>query len=167
MTSKRTQLALACLLAAPADARDLEAAIRAVVSKDPTAALVTVDAGGQPRVRSVDVRPLDDSLVFWIATKPNTRKVKQIAEHPQVTLYFNVDGEGSYVSVMGHARLVDDAETVKRISWRKADARAAFWPEFPRDYLLIEVTPDWIEVIGEGIQADAETWRPAALELKP
>ncbi len=156
-----------CLLAAPVDARDLEAAIRAVVGKDPTAALVTVDADGQPRVRSVDVRPLDDSLVFWIATKPNTRKVQQIKEHPQVTLYFNVDGEGSYVSVMGRARLVDDPHTIERISWRATDVRAAFWPEFPRDYLLIEVTPGWIEVTGEGIQADAETWRPATLELNP
>ncbi len=167
MTSKQTLLGacLACLLAPPAAAQDLEGAIRAIVNKDPTGALVTMDAGGQPRVRSVDVRPLDDELIFWVATKPNTRKVAQIEAHPQVTLYFDVDAEGSYVSVMGHARLLDDAETVQRISWRAAEARAAFWPKFPQDYLLIEITPEWIEVIGEGVSADAETWRPAALKL--
>ncbi len=167
MTSKQTliMLSLACVLGVPASAQDLEHAIRAIVNKDPTGALVTLDADGQPRVRSVDVRPLGPELVFWVATKPNTRKVSQIEEHPQVALYFNVDAEGSYVSVMGRARLVDDMETIKRISWRAPEVRSAFWPSFPQDYLLIEITPEWIEVTGEGVPADAETWRPAALEL--
>ena len=170
MISKQTLLivSLACLLCIPADAadvQDLEAAIRAIVNKDPTGALVSLDADGQPRIRSVDVRPLDRGLVFWVATKPNTRKVTQIAEHPQVALHFNVDAEGSYVSVMGRARLVEDAETINRISWREPEVRNTFWPRFPEDYLLIEITPDWIEVTGEGVPADTETWRPAALEL--
>ncbi len=150
-----------------ADTAKLEEAIRAIVAADPTAALVTVDSDGQPRTRSVDVRPLDDSWIFWVASNPNTLNVAQIVAHPKVTLYFNVDGEGSYVSVMGTARLVDDPEVVASISWREEAARDAFWPEFPEDYLLIEITPDWIEVIGAGIDADATTWRPQALEITP
>ena len=148
--------------AAPAD---IEQAIRAIVAQDPTAALVTVDAHGQPRTRSVDVRPLDDTWTFWIATKPNTRKVAQIRAHEKVTLYFNVDAEGSYVSVMGTARLVDDPVTVARITWRDDASRRAFWPDFPQDYLLIEITPQWIEAIGAGIEADPVTWRPQALQV--
>ncbi len=164
---RRILAVLCCILPSAGYADDIaiEAAIRAIVAADPTAALVTVDADGQPRTRSVDVRPLDDTWTFWIATKPNTRKVTQIEAHRQVTLYFDVDSEGSYVSVMGTARLVDDPATIARITWRDHVSRSAFWPEFPKDYLLIEITPQWIEVIGAGIEADAETWRPQALEV--
>ena len=166
-----TSLALLTLLfalpAAPAAGEDMEAAVRSVVAADSTAALVTVDAGGQPRIRSVDVRPLDNTLIFWVATKPNTRKVEQIRNNDRVALYFNRDAAGEYVSVMGTAVLVDDPETIARISWRDDAVRRQFWPDFPADYLLIKITPDWIEAVAPGLEADADTWRPQAMKLTP
>ncbi len=164
----RSLLAVLCFMLPSTgytEASAVETAIRAIVAADPTAALVTVDDAGQPRTRSVDVRPLDETWTFWVATNPYTRKVAQIEGHSRVTLYFNVDREGSYVSVMGTARLVDDPEVIARISWRDDASRSAFWPEFPKDYLLIEITPEWIEVLGAGIEADAATWRPQSLEI--
>ena len=35
-----------------------------------------------------------------------------------------------------------------------------FWPAFPRDFVVIEVTPDWLEFIGPGVWNDPNTWRP-------
>jgi hypothetical protein len=38
-----------------------------------------------------------------------------------------------------------------------------FWPDFPRDFVMLEVVPDWIEVIGPGLWNDPNTWRPQAV----
>jgi general stress protein 26 len=139
---------------------ELVEAVRSVTKLDPFPALITVDDAGQPRVRTVEIRPLDESLVFWFATKPNTRKVAQIRQNPKVALYFSVDGQGSYVSVMGVASVHDDIATKERISWREASVRTEFWPDYPHDYLLIQVQPHLIEVLGQGVAADPVTWAP-------
>ena len=146
----RTSVACLCLMSAgvvqaevePVSKALLKQAIHAITAKDRTAAMITVDANNQPRVRTVEVRPPDDDLVFWIATKPNTRKVEQLRANPKVTLYFNVDEEGSYVSVMGTATMHADVALAKEITWREPSFRATFWPDFPADYLLIRVQPN-------------------------
>ena len=124
-----------------ADHGDLVEAARSIIDKDPFPALISLDAEGMPRARTVEIRPLGNDLVFWIATKPNTRKVEQIRHNPKVTLYFSVDSEFSYVSVMGTAVFHEDEGTKAAISWRDEPRRSVFWPNFPKDYLLIEVRP--------------------------
>ena len=138
-------------------------AIRKVVGKDASAGLITIDSDGQPRVRTVDVRPLGDDMSFWVATKPNTRKVLQIHANPKVTLYFSLDDEFSYVSVMGTAILHDDFDLKEAKKWRSEATRKAFWPNYPDEYLLIEIRPIWIEVLGNGIAPHPETWRPQGI----
>jgi general stress protein 26 len=142
---------------------ELLAAARTIVAKDSIATLVTLDEDGAPRMRSVEVRPPDEDFVLWIATNPRTRKVAQIRANPKIALHFEVDEEGSYVSLLGTATLHDDEATLREISWRDPEERRAFWPDFPTDYLLIRVQPLWLEVIGEGIEADPVTWRPQAV----
>ena len=69
---------------------------------------------------------------------------------------------GEYVSIMGHARLVDDlAEKTPR----RAFLADALYPDWPDDCLLIEVTPDWMEVQAQGVAPDADTWRPQSVEF--
>lgn len=141
-------------------------AARGIIAEDPFAALITVDADGQPRARTVNVRPPDSDMVMWIATKPNTRKVQQIRANPNVTLYFSNDLKSAYVTVMGTAVLHDDLETMEATSWYPDNQLRTFWPEFPKDYLLIEVRAKWFEVLGHGIEADTETWRPQAVVIE-
>jgi general stress protein 26 len=138
-------------------------AARTIIHKDPQAALVTLDAQGQPRVRTVDVRPPDDDMVIWVATRPDTRKVAQIRGNPKVTLYFEIDEESSYATVMGTATLHDDLATKEAKKWRQPKRRELLWPDYPTDYLLIRIEPRWIEVLGEGIDPHPETWRPQAV----
>jgi general stress protein 26 len=145
---------------------DLVQAARSIIEKVPFPALISLDADGKPRARTVEIRPLGDDLAFWIATRPNTRKVEQIRHNPKVSLYFSVDSEFSYVSVMGTAILHEDEETKATISWRDEARRKAFWPNFPNDYLLIEVRPEWIEVTGEGIATHPIDWRPQAIVVE-
>ena len=38
-----------------------------------------------------------------------------------------------------------------------------FWPDFPRDFVMIEVKPRWLEYLGPEIHAHGETWRPQAV----
>jgi len=144
---------------------ELFSAAISIIAKDPFPALISLDADGVPRVRTVEMRPLGDDLEFWIATKPNTRKVDQIRRNPQVSLYFSVDGEGSYVSVMGEALLHEDRATKTSMSWREEAVRSVLWPDFPEDYLLIEIKPNWVEVIGAGVAAHTVDWRPQAIVI--
>jgi len=141
-------------------------AARKIIAEDPFAALITVDANGLPRARTVNVRPPDIDMVMWIATKPNTRKVEQIRANPNVTLYFSNDLKSAYVTVMGTAVLHDDMESIEATSWYPENQLRTFWPDFPKDYLLIEVKPIWFEVLGHGIEANEETWRPQAVVIE-
>lgn len=144
---------------------DIIAAVQSIIEKDPNAALITTGKDGQPRARTVLVRPPVDDLVIWISTTPTSRKVEQIRENSRVALYFSVDDEFSYATIMGIATFYDDPETKELIKWRNEEHRQRLWPDFPEGYLLIRVQPTRVEVLGEGIWWIDDTWRPAALDL--
>jgi len=150
--------------AAAAGREDLLAEARDTIERVPYPAFITVDEQGQPRARTVDAFAPDENFVVWIATRPNTRKVAQIKGNPRVTLYYFDAERRNYVTLMGTARLVDDAG-VKRAKRRPADSERLY-PNFPDDYLLIEVTPDWLEGLLPSYRGDPETWRPAVIEFE-
>ncbi len=133
-------------------------AARAVMLSARYTALITIDAESQPRARVVDPFEPDENFVVWIATRPVTRKVAQIAANPRATLYYWDAEQRSYVTLMGSARLVDD-EDVKKAKRREADSER-FYPDFPDDYLLIKFVPDYMEGLVPGYRGDAETWKP-------
>lgn len=143
----------------------LEAA-REIIAEDPYCALITIDEGGHPRVRTVRGSAPNEGMTIWIATRPSTRKVNQILANNKVTLYFNNDETSSYVSLMGRATLHDDLETKEKENFFEEEDLKRFWPQYPKDYLLIKVIPFWIEVMGHGIKGHPETWRPQAVILE-
>ena len=140
-------------------------AARQIIAGDPDCALITVDAKGQPRARTVTASAPEDDMTIWIATKPNTRKVTQLREHAQVTLYFSNDAAFSYVSIMGTATLHEDLATIEAKNFYPPEQLRVHWPNYPEDFLLIEVTPTWIEVEGHGMSGHAETWQPQGVRL--
>jgi general stress protein 26 len=78
--------------------------------------LVTLGLDGQPQARIVD--PLigaDHSI--WIATNPQTRKVKEIKHDARVTLLFFNPAANEYVTVLGRASVVADS-TTKAAHWK-------------------------------------------------
>jgi len=137
---------------------------RQVIEKVRYGALVTVDADGQPRARTVDPFPPTDDMHVWIATLPTTRKLQQIKRSPQVTLYYADPEGGSYVTIMGTAVVHEDLETKKR--WKHPDVDA-FWPDYPDGYALIEVRPSWLELVAPDVAPDGVTWRPQAVQFEP
>jgi general stress protein 26 len=153
-----------------ADTAAILASARALMTANRNVALVTVDAAGQPRVRTVRAfldpvdpdRPASGATV-WIMTRLTTRKVGQIRAHPQVTLYFNDDERESYATIMGTAVIHTDPEHPGAKRHHDASLVEFFWPDFPRDFVMLEVRPRWLEYIGPDAENDDRTWRPQAV----
>jgi general stress protein 26 len=146
-------------------------AARALMEEDRNVALVTVDSRGQPRVRTVrtflnDFDPLDPrkGMTVWIMTRDSTRKVGQINENSNVTLYFNNDARESYVSIMGAGTVHTDPNAPAVQPFLALEGfRQFFWPEFPKGFVMIEVQPRWVEYIGAGVPNHQVNWRPQAV----
>lgn len=126
-------------------------------------ALITADAEGQPRARTVDAFEPDSDFRVWVATRPNTRKVSQIRANNRVTLYYFDAERRNYVTIMGTARLVDDDKT--KLAMRRPADTDRLYPDFPRDYLLIEITPRWLEGILPGYRGDPDNWQPVSVDF--
>ena len=153
-----------------ADPAAIVSAARALIEKDADAALVTVDVSGRPRVRTVRVWHADAEsvspakpLTLWILTRAESRKVQQIRSHPLVTLYFNDDASIEYATLMGRATVLTDPALARLQPLLDDETKQYFWPAFPRDFAVIEVTPEWLEYMSPALPPDRATWRPQAV----
>ena len=105
--------------------------------------LITADENGKPQARTMSAFPPDENMVIWLGTSTRSRKVKQIKNNPNVMVfYFDTKGR-SYVSVAGKASIVNDPEK-KAHYWKKSWIR--YYPDPEKDYILIEVTPNRLEI---------------------
>jgi general stress protein 26 len=134
-------------------------AAKDIMENAKTCALATIDDKGRPRIRTMDPFLPEDDLVVWFGTNSHSRKVKQIQENPKVTLYYEDTDKTGYVMIHGIAKVVDDI-TEKRKHWKKEWEQ--FYPNYPDDYLLIKVSPEWMEVVSEtrNILGNPKTWKP-------
>jgi general stress protein 26 len=148
------------------DRETIIAAAREIMKDDPDCALITVGLDGQPRARTLTASPPADDMTVWLATRPSTRKVEQIKKNPKVTLYYDDDDKNSYVSIMGVATLHPSLESRGVKSWFSEPIFRGFWPNYPENFVLIEVKPVWLEVTGEGVAMEPKAWRPQAAEFK-
>ena len=134
-------------------------AARDIMASAGTCALITVDTEGRPRVREMDPFPPEQDFTVWFGTNPRSRKVEQIRNNPKVTLYYLEENNAGYVTIYGNAQLVNDQEE-KDVRWK--EEWEAFYRNRTDDYLLIKVTPEWMEVISYShrIVGDPITWEP-------
>lgn len=134
-------------------------AAKEIMTAAGTCALITLDEEGRPRVRAMDPFIPESDLTVWFGTNPKSRKVNQIKKDPRVTLYYLDSDASGYVMIHGIAQLVDDQKE-KEKRWK--DEWESFYPDKPEGYLLIKVTPEWMEVISytRGITGDPTTWQP-------
>lgn len=148
----------------PLDRGQLIAAARATMSSARYCALITLDRNGHPHARTLDPFPPDENMVVWLGTNPRSRKVAEIRRHPRVTLYYFDRESQAYVSITGLARLVNDPKE-KATRWK--DEWKEFYPDRVKDYLLIAVVPDKLEVVivTKGILGDPLTWKPPVVRF--
>jgi general stress protein 26 len=129
-----------------------------------TCALITLDEDGNTRVRTMDPFQPEENFTVWLGTNANSRKVKQIKKHPQVSLYYLDSDASGYVVIQGTATLINDKKEKEK--WWKNEWEA-FYPNKADNYLLIKITPQWMEVSSttRGIYSDQETWQPPRIEF--
>jgi general stress protein 26 len=162
-TVPRAELSLARDTALVLDSAD------ALIARDSSVGLATVDESNRPRIRTVRAFRLEhpttarERFTVFILTRTSTRKIDQIAKNPLVTLYFNEDQHATYATIMGRATVHRDPKNPRLQSFLDSATVKFFWPEFPRDFVMIEVTPEWLEFIGPGLWNDPNTWRPQAV----
>jgi len=145
--------------ARPLGRDQLIAAAREIIANARYCALITLDGSGRTEARTVDPFPPGEDMEIWIGTNPRSRKVAEIRRHPHVTLYYFDREAQAYVSISGTARLVNDA-TEKAKHWK--DEWKDFYPNRAKDYLLIVVRPEKLELVNvtKGIVGDPRTWKP-------
>lgn len=146
----------------PLSRDQLIAAAREIISSARYAALITLDSSGRPQARTVDPFAPDENMEIWIGTNPRSRKVAEIRHHRRVTIYYFDRDAQAYVTISGIARLVNDPkEKAKR--WK--EEWKEFYPDRARDYLLIVVTPEKLELVNvtKGIVGDPQTWKPPSV----
>ena len=145
----------------PKDATNIKlmTAAREIMIGTGTCALITLDEEGRPRVRVMDPFLPENDFTVWFGTNPKSRKVNQIKENPKVTLYYLDSDATGYVMIHGTAQLVDDQKE-KEKHWKPE--WKDFYPNKKDGYLLIKVSPEWMEIISEsrGINGDPKTWQP-------
>jgi general stress protein 26 len=142
----------------------LHRAAKEIISASRICTLITLDEEGRARARAMDALSPDENFVIWFGTNPKSRKVKQIEHDPRVTLYYFDKSTASYVMLYGAAQIVDGADD-KEKHWKKE--WSFFYPNYPKGFMLIKFTPDWMEVVSEsrGITGDTITWQPATTKF--
>lgn len=112
--------------------------------------LTTIGRDGFPRTRAMeDHNPYDD-LTFWFATPAGTRKVEEIRNRPEASVYYDLAGQGQkgYICVLGRAEVRTDEES-RRYLWR--EEWKEYWPGGPlsEKYTPIRIVPEKIEYYNE------------------
>ena len=139
-------------------------AAREIMNLANTCALITIDDKGIPRVRTMDPFPPENDFTVWFGTNNKSRKVEQIKNNPKVTLYYLDNDDSGYVTIHGIAQIVND-ELEKEKRWK--DEWKAFYKNKTNDYVLIKVSPKWMEVISytRGIVSNTATWEPPVVNF--
>jgi len=141
-------------------------AAREIMTSSKTCALITLDHEGRPRARTMDPFLPESDFTVWFGTNPKSRKVDQIKKDPRVTLYYLENNGAGYVMIHGKAKIVNDQkEKEKRwkVEWE------AFYANRDEDFLLIKVSPEWMEVISyaHGVVGDPSTWETPSVIFDP
>jgi len=121
-------------------------------------ALATVERN-EPRVRMV--HPTWDGQVLWLATSPQSAKVRQIRTNPAVDVQFQVaPPDFVHVLVRGRAELCDDPADRRR-AWDVIDYDlTAFGSKGPDDpnFLPVKIRPERVELSKMFGSADRRVW---------
>jgi general stress protein 26 len=110
----------------------------------PIAMVVTHEGQGQNmRARPMAVRPARDEGAIFFLTDADTPKAEEVRSNQSVCLALSDNKSQKYVSISGHAEMIDDRERVKKY-WSVYDK--AFWSDKndPRIRVL-RVTPESAE----------------------
>ena len=130
------------------DSEDIIGLAKTLVNGRHAGILSTVDESGRPQVRWMSTLDFNKFPVFFTLTAPDSRKVDQIRLHPAVNwMFFNHD-LSLILNLIGHARVLTEARTCKRI-WKQVEdkSHAYFLKQYSgnSDFVVIETKVEAIE----------------------
>jgi general stress protein 26 len=139
-------------------------AAREIINETHYCALVTIDASGQPQIRTMNPFPMKDEIEIWFATSRDSRKAEEIKNNPKVCVYWadHVNAKG-YVNITGTAEVIDDKELLVKM-------KREYWngiPNWQELFVLIKIVPKTIEVINykHNLNNDPKTFRAPTIEF--
>lgn len=137
---------------------------REIILSSKTCTLITLDEKGHPRARIMEVLAPDNDFTIWFGTNPKSRKVSQITNDSRVTLLYEDNDRSGYVMLYGTAEIVNNSFE-KEKKWK--EEWSAFYKDKENDFVLIKVTPDWMEMVSNSrkIFGDPVTWEPQRIWL--
>lgn len=106
------------------------------------AMLTHTDLDGRLVSHPMATQDVDFDGTIWFITERDTPKVRALQANPVVNVAYS--GSGSWVSVSGTARVVDDVARLRELWDTFTDAWLEGGPEHPNN-VLIEVTGDTAE----------------------
>lgn len=115
----------------------------ALIDDIPVAMVVTHEQGRHMRARPMAMRPARAEGVIYFLTDVDAPKVEEIRRNESICLAVADNRSQKYVSITGHAELIDDRSRIREV-WSIYDK--AFWPnkDDPRIRVL-RVTPESAE----------------------
>jgi general stress protein 26 len=100
------------------DSDDIVAMAKSVVDGHHPGILSTVDEEGNPAVRWMSTLSFEQFPIFYTLTRPDSRKVGQIAKNPVVNWMFFNCNRTLILNLIGKAHVLTDAPTLNRV-WKK------------------------------------------------
>ncbi len=108
--------------------------------------LATVE-GDEPRVRPV-TPIVEDDMSIWVATFATSRKVKQLAQNPNISLAFVEHPDGNKAAVVLGRAVSETSPEQRRRVWKLAPYDlAGYFPGGPDsgEYCLLRIVPRQVE----------------------
>lgn len=120
----------------------------------------TVDAEGFPQVRWMGGAYLEEPLTVYMAAGADSRKMIQIAAHPQAQLMFHNEDFSRVATLTGTARAVTDPSVKRRVFAGMPGAATYFaGPDDPK-FGVVAFVCSRIEMLGL-----ADGMAPAAVDI--
>src|SRR5690242_3223037 len=95
---------------------------REIVGKVAFAVSITNGADGAPGARIVQTSSLSETWTLQFMTNRRSRKVAEIERSGRMTMLYQLDQDGAYVTLVGNARINESVET-KRAIWSPASLK--------------------------------------------
>jgi len=108
--------------------------------------LATVE-GDEPRVRPV-TPIVEDDMSIWVATFATSRKVKQLAQNPNISLAFVEHPDGNKAAVVLGRAVSETSPEQRRRVWKLTPYDlAGYFPGGPDsgEYCLLRIVPRQVE----------------------
>jgi general stress protein 26 len=118
---------------------------REIVASVPACMAITVDRNGDANARVVNPHSLSDTWTVRFATDRRSRKSAEIEHSGRLTLAYQHDAGGGYVSLIGHATISEDV-AAKIARWNTLADK--WFPGGPTDpnVVYVDFTAERIEL---------------------